>query len=505
MTAKAEQQQQADPFASQRVEVLRHGSVEFRELEARYGATGPALRHMGLGAWQSGNLDVAAELMQSALAYDPANASVWRDLAFIRDAQGDSTGARAAIVNALTHDDSHAPSWLILGRLQPEPSEAEAAFRRALELDPDLGDAHLALGFTCVNALRFGEAVTHLEAAVRLGAAGAEAQAVLGHLRFQNGDFTGAIESFDAAIALGMREAGIVERRARARAFLSMIRLGGRGDAEAAVDAYRAEAGDAAVSVSALLREAFVHLSAQGHARAAKCIGAWRLSLDPTDPEMAWLLAAQGDEGPLRAPDAYVEAYFDRFAPDFDHKLVHVLDYDGPERLARLIGRVRGDFERILDLGCGTGLAAPSLGAFGGAITGVDLSARMLERAAARGLYADLVKAEARHYLETCDREWDLVVAADVLIYFGAMEALFTAVAACLAPGGLFAFSVETLADDAGDFKVRPSGRFAHAPAYIARLAADFEIVGWERATVRLEVQKPVAGLFVVLQKSDVA
>ena len=500
MTVEAGQQRQADPFASQRVEVLRHGSVEFRELEARYGAVAPALRHMGLGAWQSGNLDIAAELMQSALAYDSANASVWRDLAFIRDARGDDKGAREAIVNALDHDDSHAPSWLILGRLQPEPAEAEAALRKALALDPDLGDAHLALGFTFVNALRFGEAVTHLEAAVRLGAAGAEARAVLGHLRFQNGDFAGAIESFDAAITLGMREAGIVERRARARAFLGMI-----VDAEAAVDAYRAEACDAAVPLAALLREAFVHLSAQGHARAAKCVGAWRLSLDPTDPEMAWLLAAQGDEAPQRAPDAYVEAYFDRFAPDFDQKLVHVLDYDGPERLARLIGLVRTDFERILDLGCGTGLAAPSLGAFGGAITGVDLSARMLELAAARGLYADLIKSEARHYLETCGRQWDLVVAADVLIYFGAMEALFTAVAACLAPGGVFAFSVETLPDEDSDFKVRPSGRFAHGLDYIKRLAAGFEVVGWEQAAVRLEAQKPVAGLFVVLQKSDVA
>ena len=499
--AEAGDTPQVSAFAVQRIEVLRQASAEFCRLEARYGGPGPALRHMGLGAWQAGNLDFAAELMQFALVYSPADASVWRDLAFIFDAQGNLDGAREAILNALSRDESHAPSWLILGRLQAAtaaPAEAETAFRRALALDPDFGDAHLALGFACVNALRFGEAIPHLEAAIRLGAAGGEAQAVLGHLRFQNSDFAGAVRGFDAAIALGMADAGVVERRARARAFIAMI-----GDAEAAVGAYRSEAGEAAVPLSALLREAFVHLSAQGHVEAAKRVGAWRLSLDPTDPEMAYLLAAQADIAPERAPESYVEAYFDRFAPDFDQKLVHVLGYDGPERLSRLIRTVRLDFARILDLGCGTGLAAACLNEFGGAMTGVDLSARMLERAAARGLYADLIKSEARHYLETCGRSWDLVVAADVLIYFGALEAVFQAVAAGLAPGGLFAFSVETLPDDAqvSDFKVLPSGRFAHAPDYIAWLATGFEIVGWERATVRLEAQTPVAGLFAVLRR----
>jgi predicted TPR repeat methyltransferase len=497
----AQVEEQTHPLAVQRVEVLRQGSAEFRRLEARYGAPGPALRHMGLGAWQAGDLSLAAELMQFALAHNPGDASVWRDLAFIFDAQGNLAGAREAILKALSYDDAHAPSWLILGRLHSvsaAPDDAEAAFRKALAIDPDFGEVHLALGFACVNALRFGEAVRHLEAAERLGAAGGEAQAVLGHLRFQSGDFAGAVRGFEAAIALGMTGIDLVERRARARAFLGMI-----GDAEAAVATYLEEAGDAQVPLSALLREAFVHLSAQGHAAAALRVGAWRLSLDPTDPEMAWLLAAQGDGAPGRAPDSYVEAYFDRFAPDFDQKLVHVLGYDGPARLSRMIGAVRPHFERILDLGCGTGLAATCLSAFGGRITGVDLSGRMLERAAARGLYANLVKSEAVRYLETSKGAWDLVLAADVLIYFGALEAVFTVAAAALDTGGVFAFSVETLPDEIqADFKVRPSGRFAHSPDYIARLAAGFETVAWEKATIRQEVQTPVAGLFVVLRKA---
>lgn len=489
---------QAFQGASRYVDALRETSAEFSHLEIRYGALAPALRHLGLVAWQAGDLETAAGLMQSALAYDPAQAPAWRDLAFIFDGSGNAEGALYAIQEALSRDDTHARSWLMLGRLcaADRPDEAEAALRRALALEPDLGEAHLALGFACVGDLRLGEAVGHLEGAIRLGVAGGDVYAVVGHLRFLNGDFAGAVQAFDTAAGLGALDAATFEKRARARAFLAMA----TGTFEGAVEAYAVEAADSAVPAAALLREAFLYFGAQGNAALTLRAGTLCLALNPADPEMPYLLAAQEGKGPARAPDTYLEAYFDRFAPDFDHKLVHLLGYKGPERLCRMIGAVRSNVSRVLDLGCGTGLAAGGLRAFGGAVVGVDLSGRMLERAAARGLYDELVKSEALQYLEAGGEMFDLVLAADMLIYFGALEPVFAAVATRLAPGGLFAFSIET-ADPGVDFAVLPSGRFVHTPDYVARLAAGFEVVGWEAATVRQEALKPVAGLFVVLQR----
>ena len=92
----------------------------------------------------------------------------------------------------------------------------------------------------------------------------------------------------------------------------------------------------------------------------------------------------------------------------------------------------------------------------------------------------------------------DLVTAADVLVYVGALGDLFRLVAARLAPGGLFAFSVEEAAD--GDLVLRDSLRYAHGEPYVrhALTEAGLTVVGLERATLRHDRGAPIRGLVVV-------
>ena len=74
----------------------------------------------------------------------------------------------------------------------------------------------------------------------------------------------------------------------------------------------------------------------------------------------------------------------------------------------------------------------------------------------------------------------DLCVAADVLVYVGALEGFVAAAAKAIKPGGLLAFSVEDLgaselpagADLAPGFLLLASGRFAHSREYVCRLTA---------------------------------
>ena len=54
---------------------------------------------------------------------------------------------------------------------------------------------------------------------------------------------------------------------------------------------------------------------------------------------------------------------------------------------------VRG--RRVLELGCGTGLCAALFRSAAARLVGVDVSARMLERARARGLYDELLLGDA--------------------------------------------------------------------------------------------------------------
>ena len=66
---------------------------------------------------------------------------------------------------------------------------------------------------------------------------------------------------------------------------------------------------------------------------------------------------------------------------------------------------------------------------------------------------------------------FDLIVAADALVYFGDLAPLFAAVGTALTADGLFAFSVETR--DGDGFKLEPTMRFAHSRAYVETTARE--------------------------------
>ena len=156
-----------------------------------------------------------------------------------------------------------------------------------------------------------------------------------------------------------------------------------------------------------------------------------------------------------------------------------------------------------VDLGCGTGLCAPCLRPLSRSLAGVDLSPRMLEQARATALYDELACADIEAFLAARREAFDLVVAADVLVYFGDLDALFAQVRAALRPGGWFCFSTESLEAGAlGDFVLLPSNRYAHTLPYLQRLAAHhgFALVEAERAAVRSENGMDVIGNLLVLR-----
>ncbi|NBC31742.1 MAG: methyltransferase domain-containing protein [Alphaproteobacteria bacterium] len=99
------------------------------------------------------------------------------------------------------------------------------------------------------------------------------------------------------------------------------------------------------------------------------------------------LLGAVPD--PPQLPPGYVAALFDQYAPRFDVKLVERLGYCVPELLAAAIAELKPAREndgRVLDLGCGTGLAAEAVRRRAAWLEGVDLSAGMLDQARRKGL-----------------------------------------------------------------------------------------------------------------------
>ena len=237
------------------------------------------------------------------------------------------------------------------------------------------------------------------------------------------------------------------------------------------------------------------------------------LELDPADHGgVSVRLAAMG-RGPVpdAAPDAYVATLFDQNAAAFDDMLVEQLGYAVPMLLReRFADLGLGPFEKLLDLGCGTGLTGSSLGDLVSHATGVDLSEQMLDEAHERECYDALYLAEAVAFLTESGPDegapWDLIAATDVLPYIGDLGDFFSGAAARIVPGGVVAVSAETLPDDqmAGrDYMVGAKHRFAHSAAYLDRLVAQsgFTLIERLPIDVRYDEGAPIPGFLVLARK----
>lgn len=230
------------------------------------------------------------------------------------------------------------------------------------------------------------------------------------------------------------------------------------------------------------------------------------LRLDPDDVLGASLALAEIDAAaPVdAAPPAYVKALFDAYAEDFDKALVERLDYSTPQKIAAAIRSIRkapGRSGRALDLGCGTGLAGEEIVGDVAILEGVDISDGMIEAARMKGVYDTLETADILSALHRRAETYDLILAADVLIYFGDLSRVFAGVSARLAEGGLVAFSVEK--GDGADWTVQPSLRFAHSADYVARVikGVGLDLVSIEETVLRKDRGADIAGLLVIARK----
>jgi predicted TPR repeat methyltransferase len=231
---------------------------------------------------------------------------------------------------------------------------------------------------------------------------------------------------------------------------------------------------------------------------------------DPADPHGAsiWLMRLSAEE--LSAmPPAYVRTLFDQYAPKFEAALLDDLDYRGPSLLFRAVLAARravrkpAFFRRAVDLGCGTGLAASAFAREVDHFVGIDLSPRMIDKARATGLYAELEVGDMLEGLRARpDASAELVLAADAMVYVADLLPVLKEARRVLVAGGLLAFTVET---HDGDGVVIGEGlRYAHgAPCVRASLQASGLVLSQlEMQSARTEGNRPVPGLVVVAAKS---
>jgi predicted TPR repeat methyltransferase len=248
----------------------------------------------------------------------------------------------------------------------------------------------------------------------------------------------------------------------------------------------------------------------RGEAEAAVIAYQRALALDQKDVLGASLALARLGvaEIPAAAAPAYVARLFDQYAPRFEAHLVDSLGYRAPDLLhdattevcARMNRPMR--FAHALDLGCGTGLAGVAFRDCVGHLEGVDLSAGMVAEARLKGIYDALRVADVFHHLRASpDGAFDLILAADVLVYIGNLAPLFTQIARALAGGGMFAFTAES--HDGDGYVVGSETRYAHSKDYIEGVAGDagLGVRLMQAASTRNDKGAQVSGLVAALMR----
>jgi predicted TPR repeat methyltransferase len=233
------------------------------------------------------------------------------------------------------------------------------------------------------------------------------------------------------------------------------------------------------------------------------------LRKEPGNPVILYLQAACLGKGvPDRAPDAYVQQIFDDMAESFDAHLVKNLDYRAPALIIDALSTVLPPPDAtlyILDAGCGTGLCGPLLRPYARRLIGVDLSAKMLAKAAGRQTYDDLVKYELTEFLNRQNQAYDVIASADTLCYFGNLEPVFQAAARSLKPRGILTFTLEDAGDEEPDSRLNSHGRYAHSRSYVkvAIDGAGLDIHSVTSVVLRNEGKQPVAGYLVLAGKGE--
>lgn len=375
--------------------------------------------------------------------------------------------------------------------------DAVALIERSLALVSDRADWYSNLGVVQQDAGRFDEAIAAYHRAIELDPSHANAYSNLGVLLRATGKPAEAEEAYRTAIRLNPEHID---------AYTNLgVLLNGLKRSEEAVACYCK-----VITLRPKHREArrllaLAHCTLGEVDRAIQIFTEW-LEEEPDDPIPRHMLSAcTGRDIPSRASDGYVERTFDSFAESFESKLAK-LSYRAPSLVSAMLddsGIEAAKGLDVLDAGCGTGLCGPLIARYARRLTGIDLSSGMLAQAKEKRIYDELLQVELTAYLRDHPGAFDIIVSADTLVYFGALEEVTAAAAAALRPGGVFVFTLErAAADGVSEFRLELHGRYTHADAYVERLLAEAGLLPEiAHAELRMESAVPVAGLVVRARK----
>ena len=193
--------------------------------------------------------------------------------------------------------------------------------------------------------------------------------------------------------------------------------------------------------------------------------------------------------------EGYAERLFDKFALMYDERMKQI-GYNVLNKIKELNLSFEGN---VLDLGCGTGLAAETLKSKNSRWTGVDISENMLKTAKDKKLYETLHQSDIEQFLKDNSKTYDTVLCLDVLEYIQHYENIFK-----LCYPSRLILTIEIAPENIDTVTLSPQGRYQHNPAYIEKLLQDagYQTINAHTLTLRKENGKDVKGVLFVSKAS---
>ena len=412
------------------------------------------------------NFSAAKSICQNLTNINPQDAQAWHVLGLADAQQGNLEQAvvslKSATLLAWTNASFHfnlALAYKGLGQVDL----AEASYRECIQQNSDFHEAYVNLGSLLAEQNKTREATVLLNKRLERCDDASDVHYNLANLLRDTDDIQQAIHHYTRAIELS-------PELVNARENLTKVFLADERTQDARL----------------VLQE-------------------WLTDFPESSMARHMLASINGENVPERCDDDYIrETFGEDFAGKFDEQLAR-LQYQAPDFVANTLLSLRDPKERltILDAGCGTGLCAAKIRPVAAILHGVDLSASMLKMADARRLYDSLTEAELTEYLFLHPNEYDCIISADTLCYFGDLGQVAQAARRGLRNKGLFIFTVELQTERAiASFSLQPNGRYCHSERYVRETLeiAGFKVLSTDKVTLRTERGQPVSGALVVAE-----
>ena len=331
-------------------------------------------------------------------------------------------------------------------------------FERAILINPTCSSTHNELGLALEQEGRISEAMRSYKAGLLVDPRFAEAHNNIGNILHSQGDLEDALKSYKKALKYDSFLAPAYNNIGNVKLEL--------GQTKSAKKNFQR-----ALELDSKMTEAYINLGNlfkdSGEVKEAIKHYKKALRLDPDDVATQHNLNAILGKTTDRAPTQYVKEVFDDYAAKFESHLINELGYKMPFILRETVDSWIGkkQFQRGLDIGCGTGICGAVFSDAVNLMVGIDVSEKMLQKSEEKKIYKELILGEINEVLAKRKDSFDFFVCADVFIYLGDLNELFKNVRKRSRARGVFVFSTEHI--EAESYVLLPSGRYAHPQNYI--------------------------------------